>query len=88
MPSYDALYSFTMGIVRKVSTTFASLLLMLRFLALDKSFKLSQMRGMLIERAAQQHRSELEVMQLQTSLLLTHAQVTLCSSGRDLETEF
>uniref|UniRef100_A0A1I8ADK8 t-SNARE coiled-coil homology domain-containing protein n=1 Tax=Steinernema glaseri TaxID=37863 RepID=A0A1I8ADK8_9BILA len=53
MPSYDALYSFTMGMVRK----------------------LGQLRNSLIDKSNQICRSDLELMNTQSSLLITHAQV-------------
>uniref|UniRef100_A0A915EKT2 Uncharacterized protein n=1 Tax=Ditylenchus dipsaci TaxID=166011 RepID=A0A915EKT2_9BILA len=53
MPSYDALYSFTMGIVKK----------------------LGQLRKMLVEKSCRVNQTELELMNIQSSLLLTHAQV-------------
>ncbi|KHN80124.1 hypothetical protein Tcan_12315, partial [Toxocara canis] len=53
MPSYDALYSFTMGIVRK----------------------LSQLRTSFIDKAAHASRADLELLQTQSSLLITHAQI-------------
>ncbi|KAI1732896.1 hypothetical protein Ddc_01795 [Ditylenchus destructor] len=53
MPSYDALYSFAMGIVKK----------------------LGQLRKLLLEKTGQVNQAELELMNLQSSLLLTHAQM-------------
>ncbi|KAK0399265.1 hypothetical protein QR680_002966 [Steinernema hermaphroditum] len=53
MPSYDALYSFTMGIVRK----------------------LGQLRNSLIEKSNHICRTEMDLMHMQSSLLITHAQV-------------
>uniref|UniRef100_A0A7E4VJS6 ASD2 domain-containing protein n=1 Tax=Panagrellus redivivus TaxID=6233 RepID=A0A7E4VJS6_PANRE len=52
MPSYDAMYSFAMGIVRK----------------------LTQLRTALLEKSATVASNELEIMQLQSTLLIAQAQ--------------